>query len=43
MMVTWGLIGVGIGYLTGQVIVALLAGILMWRMMEKDQLERSDS
>jgi O-antigen/teichoic acid export membrane protein len=43
MMSAWGLIGLGIGYLTGQVIVALIAGILMWRMMDKDQFERSDS
>jgi O-antigen/teichoic acid export membrane protein len=43
MMSAWGLIGLGIGYLTGQVIVALIVGILMWRMMDKDQFERSDS
>lgn len=43
MMSAWGLIGLGIGYLTGQVIIALIVGILMWRMMDKDQFERSDS
>jgi O-antigen/teichoic acid export membrane protein len=43
MMSAWGLIGLGIGYLTGQVIVALIVGILMWRMMDKDQFERNDS
>jgi len=43
MMETWGLIGLGIGYLAGQVVVALIVGMLMWRMMDKDQFERDDS
>ena len=43
LMLTWGLIGLGIGYLTGQTIVAVIVGILMWRMMNEDQFERSDS
>jgi O-antigen/teichoic acid export membrane protein len=43
LMLTWGLIGIGIGYLTGQTIVAIIVGILMWRMMNQDQFQRSDS
>ena len=42
-MVNWGLFGLGFGYLTGQVIVAVIAGILMWRMMIQDQLDKTDS
>jgi len=33
LMIEWGLLGLGIGYLTGQIIVALIAAILLWRMM----------
>jgi len=43
LMLNWGLIGIGIGYLTGQTIVAIIVGILMWRMMNRDQFERSES
>ena len=43
LMLHWGLIGLGIGYLTGQIIVAVIVGILMWRMMNQDQFERIDS
>lgn len=31
----------GMGYLTGQVIVALVVAIFLWRMMNQDQLEKS--
>jgi len=43
LMLNWGLIGLGIGYLTGQTIVAIIVGILMWRMMNRNQFERSES
>jgi len=43
LMSTWGLIGLGIGYLAGQTIVAIIVGILMWKMMNQDQFERIDS
>jgi len=33
-----GLLGLGVGYLTGQIIIALIAGLLMWRMVNQDQI-----
>ena len=39
LMLNWGLLGLGIGYLTGQIIVSMIVGILMWRMMNQDQIE----
>lgn len=37
MMVKWGLIGVGIGYLSAQIIVALVVMLFLWRMVHQDQ------
>jgi hypothetical protein len=42
-MMNWGLLGLGLGYLAGQVIVAVIAGILMWRMMVQEHLDTPDS
>jgi O-antigen/teichoic acid export membrane protein len=41
LMLTWGLPGFCVGYLTSQIIVALIVGILMWRMMNQDNLEKT--
>jgi len=43
LMLNWGLLGLGIGYLAGQIIVAVIVGILLWRMMNRDHLEKPDS
>ena len=37
MMLTYGLIGVGFGYLTAQLLVASVVALFLWRMMGQDQ------
>jgi Na+-driven multidrug efflux pump len=40
LMVIWGLPGLGIEYLTAQVIVALVDELFLMKMMNRDQLEK---
>jgi len=42
LMLNWGLPGFCIGYLASQIIVALIVGILMWRMVNQKQVQRPD-
>jgi O-antigen/teichoic acid export membrane protein len=36
LMLNWGLPGLGIGYLTGQLVAAIIAAILLWKSMKLD-------
>ena len=37
MMLKWGLIGLGLGYLTAQVLVASVVVLFLWKMVSQDQ------